>query len=77
MWTRDVKIAKRVDFSEIVCVQAMSDNSIVACEKQNDYSKLTKYSELGTVLKTTPLEELIEDIAEVTVDGNECIALAY
>lgn len=72
-----------VDFSEIVCVQAMSDSSIVACEKQitiddeDDNSTLTKYSWSGTVLKTTALEEVIQDIAEVTLDGNQCIALAY
>ena len=76
-----------VDFSEIVCVQAMSDSSIVACEKQvtsddeeddeDDHSTLTKYSWSGTVLKTTALEEVIQDIAEVTLDGNQCIALAY
>ena len=65
----------------------MSDSSIVACEKHVtiDYeeddedvnSTLTKYSWSGTVLKTTALEEVIQDIAEVTMDGNQCIALAY
>ena len=82
------RLLNAVDFSEIVCVQAMSDGSIVACEKQitiddeeeddeDDNSTLTKYSWSGTVLKTTALEEVIQDIAEVTLDGNQCIALAY
>ena len=62
----------------------MSDNSIVVCEKQDnddddddDDIRLTKYSCLGTVLKTVKLEKVIQDIAGVSLADKQCIALAY
>ena len=67
---------KAFRFLEIICIRVLSDDSIVACERDDTDVRLNKYSILGSIIQSINLERIIDDIEVITADGKECVALA-